>query len=81
MISLPDDLLTRVDREARRRGSTRSALLQAAALRELGSPDPETVDAALARARAALAGAGPLEAADAVRADRDGRHARDRRRL
>lgn len=75
MISMPDDLLDRLDREAERRHSSRSALLQEAARRELGWPEPATVDAAVARARSALADAGPFESAELVRAERDARHA------
>lgn len=75
MISLPDDLLDRIDSEARRRHSSRSALLQEAARRELGWPDPRGVDAAVARAREALRGAGAFESAALVRAERDARHA------
>ena len=37
MISIPDDLLGQLDAEARRRGTTRSGLLQDAARRELGT--------------------------------------------
>lgn len=37
MISLPDELLGQLDEEARRRGTTRSGLLQDAARRELGT--------------------------------------------
>jgi predicted transcriptional regulator len=80
LISLPDDLLERVDREAARRGATRSGFLQQAAMRELGWPDPVAFDAALARGRAALAGAGAFESAELVRAGRDARDAGDRRR-
>ena len=75
MISLPDDLLTRIDEEAERRHSSRSALLQEAARRELGWPDPAVIDAAVARARDALADAGPFESATLIRAQRDTRHA------
>jgi hypothetical protein len=80
LISLPDQLLARVDREAERRGSTRSAFLQEAARRELGWPDPAALEAALARGRTALASAGPFESADLIRRERDARDARDRRR-
>jgi predicted transcriptional regulator len=38
MISVPDDLLDRLDAEARRRHTSRSALLQSAARQELGLP-------------------------------------------
>jgi predicted transcriptional regulator len=75
MISMPDDLLARIDREAERRSSSRSALLQDAARRELGWPDPASIDAAVARARDALAGAGSFKSAALVRAERDARHA------
>lgn len=75
MISLPDDLLDSIDREAERRHSTRSALLQEAARRELGWPDAAALDAAIARARQVLAGAGAFESAALVRAERDARHA------
>jgi predicted transcriptional regulator len=80
MVSIPDDLLERVDREARRRNTTRSALLQQAALRELGWPDPVAFDGAIDRGRAALAALGRFESADVVRRDRDERDADDRRR-
>ena len=79
-MSFPEDLLERVDREAARRNMTRSALLQQAALHELGWPDAGAIDAALSRARAALAGAGGFESVQAIREDRDARDARDRRR-
>jgi predicted transcriptional regulator len=78
MISLPDDLLARIDHEARQRGTSRSALLQDAARRELGKPDPAKLDAALARSRARFAKTGRFEAAQLIRAERD---SRDRSRL
>ena len=78
MVSLPDDLLARIDDEARRRGTSRSALLQQAARRELGRPDPASLDQAVARSRARFAQAKGFEAAELIRAERD---ARDRRRL
>lgn len=80
LISIPDDLLDRVDREAHRRGTTRSGLLQKAAQRELGWPDPATLDSALERGRSALAGVGSFESAELIRGERDARDARDRRR-
>jgi metal-responsive CopG/Arc/MetJ family transcriptional regulator len=79
-VSLPDDLLERVDREARRRSTTRSAFLQQAARRELGWPDPDALDAAIERGRVALAGTGHFDSAELIRTDRDERDARDRRR-
>ena len=79
-ISIPDDLLQRVDREAQRRGTSRSAFLQQAARRELGWPDPESIDAAITRGREALAATGRFESAELLRSDRDQRDARDRHR-
>jgi hypothetical protein len=80
MISMPDELLERIDREAGARRTSRSAFLQEAARRELGWPDPAAIDAALERGRAALAAAGGFESADLIRAERDVRAERDRRR-
>jgi hypothetical protein len=80
LISIPDDLLARIDREAKRRGATRSGFLQHAAALELGWPDPSVLDAALKRGRDALAGAGAFESAKLIREERDACDARDRRR-
>jgi predicted transcriptional regulator len=80
LVSLPDELLERIDREARARGSTRSRFLQEAALRQLGWPSPGALEAALERGRAALADAGRFESADLIRCQRKTRDARDRRR-
>lgn len=44
LISMSDELLERVDREAERCGVTRSAFLRTAAQRELGWPDPAVLD-------------------------------------
>jgi predicted transcriptional regulator len=73
MVSLPDDVLERVDAEARRRSTSRSALLTLAARRELDRRDPAVVDAAIARSRERFRTAGAFESADLVRADRDDR--------
>ena len=80
LISLPDDLLDRIDREAQSRGSNRSRFLQEAARRELGWPGADVLDAALERGRKALATAGSFESADVIRIDRRIRDANDRRR-
>ncbi len=70
MISIPDTLLGALDAEVKRRKTSRSALLQDAARRELGL---------LRRDRGALlaeldtlsaAWAGPVDAAALIRADR-----------
>lgn len=80
LISLPDELLAEIDREAAARGDSRSAFLQAAARRELGRPSRARIQNALERGRLALRDVGPFEAADVIRADRDVRDAADRRR-
>jgi predicted transcriptional regulator len=80
MISLPDDLLARIDRVAAERQTSRSGFIQEAARHELGWPDPVAIDAALERGRAALAGAGGFASAGLIRVERDRRDARDRRR-
>lgn len=54
MISIPDDLLTRLDAEAKRRGLTRSAFLRTLAERELRTD----ADARRQEILAILAGAG-----------------------
>lgn len=78
MVSLPDDVLARIDDEAERRGTTRSALLREAALRELGRPDRTLLESAVERSRSRFSAAGRFDAASLIRAERD---ARDRRRL
>lgn len=80
LISLPDDLLERIDREAQARGSTRSRFLQEAARRELGWPRAEAVKAALERGREALADLGPFDSAELIHEQRLTLDARDRRR-
>lgn len=72
MVSLPDDLLHDIDVEAQRRSMSRSALLAAAARRELTRPDPEAVAQAIARSERRFRGAGTFDAAELVRRDRDG---------
>jgi hypothetical protein len=71
MVSLPQDLLDDLDREAARLGDSRSAVLQRGARRELGRFDPAELDTLLQRARDALAPTGAFESADLVRAERD----------
>ena len=80
LISLPEDLLADIDREAKARGMSRSAFLRKAALHEIGWRDPEELEAALAAGQALLAGLGPANAAEEVARDRRERDARDRRR-
>lgn len=73
MISLPDDLLAEIDAEAKRRSTSRSALLAAAARRELLRRDSGVVLAAIERSERRFRSSGAFEAADLVRADRDSR--------
>ena len=73
MVSFPAELLAELDTEARRRSTTRSALLAVAARRELARREPEQVAAAIARSEQRFDGAGTFEAADLVRHDRDSR--------
>ena len=80
LVSIPDDLLERVDREADRRRITRSALLQQAARRELGWSDISAIDAALQRGREAMVGAGTFESVDEIRRERDEHDVLHRRR-
>jgi metal-responsive CopG/Arc/MetJ family transcriptional regulator len=70
MISIPDDLLGMLDAEAERRRTSRSALLQNAARRELGLArrDREALWADLDELSRDWDG--PLDAAALIRADR-----------
>jgi len=78
MISIPDEDLARIDDEAARRGTSRSALLRDAALRELRRPRPGRAVEAMRRGQALVAG---LPTGDAVALIRDDRDNRDLRRL
>jgi len=80
LISLPEELLERIDREAQAHGSSRSRFLQEAARRQLGWPTAERLDAALERGRDALADAGAFESAELIRTQRLAHDADDRRR-
>lgn len=71
MVSLPADLLADLDKEAKRRSTSRSALLASAARRELARRDSEQVAAAIARSERRFDTAGHFEAADLIRYDRD----------
>jgi metal-responsive CopG/Arc/MetJ family transcriptional regulator len=73
MISLPDELLARVDSEAKRRMTTRSGLLALAVANELDRRDVQQVDEAIARSRKRFRRAGSFDATDLVRAERDRR--------
>jgi len=71
MVSLPADLLAELDTEAKRRSTSRSALLASAARRELDRRDSEQVAAAITRSERRFDGAGTFDAADLIRRDRD----------
>jgi predicted transcriptional regulator len=73
LISVPDELLQRIDREARARSLTRSAFLEEAARHELGWSGVDAIDAGLARGRQALAGVGAFESTELIRRDRETR--------
>ena len=80
LISLPHDLLTRIDDEVRARGGSRSGFLQETAERQLGWPTVADLDAALRRGRDALTDAGRSETAELIHEQRMARDADDRRR-
>jgi predicted transcriptional regulator len=74
MVSLPDDLLARIDREAMRRSTSRSALLSVAAVRELERRDSDEVAAAITRSENRFrTHSGAFDAADLIRQERDSR--------
>jgi metal-responsive CopG/Arc/MetJ family transcriptional regulator len=73
MISLPEDLLAQIDDEAERRSTSRSALLAAAARRELARRDSALVAAAIERSEQRFRESGAFEAAELVRTERDAR--------
>ena len=79
LISLPADLLADIDQEADRRGLSRSAFMRTAAQRELRWRDRARIKAALARGQAAMAGAGPADAAEEIARTRRERTEHDRR--
>jgi metal-responsive CopG/Arc/MetJ family transcriptional regulator len=71
MVSLPEELLAELDAEARRRSTSRSALLASAARRELARGKPEQIAAAIARSELRFRDSGAFEAADLIRNERD----------
>jgi metal-responsive CopG/Arc/MetJ family transcriptional regulator len=73
MVSIPDDLLREIDEEARRRSTSRSAVLAAAARNELARPTPEAVTEAIARSERRFRDVGAFDATELVRQDRDRR--------
>lgn len=81
MVSLPDDLLQRIDAEARRRATSRSGFLQEAAAGALARGEPEAMERAIQRMRG-LVGKARLvgDSATLVREERGLRDERDRKR-
>lgn len=71
LVSFPDDLLARIDREAHHRSVSRSALLALAARREIERADSGEVAVAIARSERRFQSAGSFESAEVVRRDRD----------
>jgi metal-responsive CopG/Arc/MetJ family transcriptional regulator len=78
MISIPDEDLARIDDEVARRGTSRSALLREAAMKELERPRAGRKAEALRRGQALLAGTPIVDTTALIRDDRDNR---DLRRL
>lgn len=71
MVSMPDELLARVDAEALRRGTTRSGLLQVAARREVGELALPKAEILERLDRLAAGWAEPVDTTAALRSDRD----------
>lgn len=72
MISIPDELLARLDEQAQQRGTTRSGLIQELARHELDGSDAQRrveVERLLAAVRGHYGG----KSTDAIRRDRDSR--------
>jgi predicted transcriptional regulator len=78
LITVPDELLQRIDLEAKARRLTRSRFMEEASRRDLGSPGSDVIQAAVERSRQALAGVGEFESSDLIRRDREARDAADR---
>ncbi len=73
MVSISDDLLAEIDNEAKRRETSRSAFLAAAAVRELSRRDANLVDQAVQRSLKRFEQMGAIESEDLIRSDRDSR--------
>jgi len=71
MISLGDELLARVDAEAKRRKLTRSGLIATALDRELSRPTRQQMEQAIERLQRSFRDVGPFDAAELIRAERD----------
>jgi metal-responsive CopG/Arc/MetJ family transcriptional regulator len=80
MVSLPNELLRRIDSAAVQRGTSRSGWLAEAARRELSRRDPSAIREAIERSEKRFANIRALDAAEVIRLDRDERDRRDRSR-
>jgi predicted transcriptional regulator len=77
MISIPDDLLERIDRLAGEQQLSRSGFLRKLAVSELDRPTPEAVRRALDEGQRLFTEAGPFESEELIREARDERTRRD----
>jgi predicted transcriptional regulator len=75
LVSMPDDLVARIDRAAKARKTSRSRFLQEAAEHELGWPGSDAIEVAVKAAREVLEAGERYESADLIRRDRDERDA------
>ncbi len=69
-VSLPDDLLAVLDAEAKRRRTSRGAILESAVRRELGLPRRESASLLSELDRISQAWDGPVDSGALVRAER-----------
>jgi len=70
MVSIPDDLLTEIDLEAKRQGTSRSGLLQKAAKREIGLAVTDRDDVIRRLESIAEGWSGPTDVVGLLREDR-----------
>jgi hypothetical protein len=80
VVSIPDELLEEIDAEVARKATTRAAVLRMRLSQGRLRRDPEVIGAAIARAEELFRDAGPFDSTELVRADRDWRDERDKRR-
>lgn len=75
MVSIPDDLLDRIDRAAQLRGVSRSALLRDAAARDIDAHRGEDLRAGIERTREMIRALDlpPVDSTELIRQDRDTR--------
>ena len=71
LVSLPDDLLAEIDKEATRRHTSRSGFLAEAARTEIDRNAPETLEAAIRRSQERFRLAPEFDSAELIRRERD----------